>query len=223
MPIKILVKKKVVSSNETQTLPEKPKTAPAPKSAVASKLTPFIDKISIVADVPAKHAADIHKNLMAQIDDTLVFKPGPKWGKFKVGKRIALDQLLNSKKWPVFQYQHENNLATKLRVEFSPEDLGLLFLDKLHEVLTPILPGGWLFFIQHGRVTGIEVSVDVPKIDVNHFHVLPQQVTTAMTWGTDGKFQTLVLGKPQGNQTRIYNRGAKRKAKGQTGEVVRFV
>jgi hypothetical protein len=213
----IKIPKKKVSSNEIQTLPEKPGSAPTKPYSTQPDLRPFIDKISIVADIPAEHGLAIHANLWPLLDEPQIFKEGPKWGKFKVGKRIPLESVLNSKKWPVFQYQYEKPFAIKVRLEFSPVDLGVQGMNELIAVLTTILPDGWGFFLEHGRVTGIEVTVDAAKIDVDHFQVLPQQSTTAQAWGMNGKLQTLVLGKSAGNQTKIYNRGAKRNANGQKG------
>lgn len=77
------------------------------------------------------------------------------------------------------------------------------------------MEGGWEFVVKHGKITKIEVTVDIPKIEIETLLVLPQQRTTAQTWSMAGTLQTLVLGRASSNQTRIYNRGAKRKAKGQ--------
>ncbi len=144
------------------------------------------------------------------------FKEGKKWGQFSVSKRVVLPFIIDSKKWPVLQYRHESGYAKQLRLEFSPVDLGSTGLDDLHVALVTLIPDGWPFVLQNGRITGIEVSVDVPKVDINDFNVMPQQVTTARSWSTGGKLETLVLGKSKGNQTKLYNRAAKRKAKGQT-------
>ncbi len=89
-------------------------------------------------------------------------------------------------------------------------------MHQLHAVLTSIMPDGWLFVLEYGRVSMIEVSVDMPGVEMNSIHVLPKQVTTVRTWSTNGKLETLYLGKNTGNQWRIYNRGLKRKAKGQS-------
>lgn len=77
------------------------------------------------------------------------------------------------------------------------------------------MPDGWLYFVKHGRITMIEVTVDVPNVTVEDFHVLPPQGPSAMTWKVNGKLETLVLGKSKGNQTKVYDRGKKRIAKGQ--------
>nr|WP_321981007.1 hypothetical protein [uncultured Cohaesibacter sp.] len=88
-------------------------------------------------------------------------------------------------------------------------------MEKLHTCIMKLLPNGWETVKFYGKVSMFEVSVDIPKIDIGSFHVLPQQVTSVQTWGKGGKLETLYLGKRTGNQTRIYDRWAKRKNKNQ--------
>lgn len=61
----------------------------------------------------------------------------------------------------------------------------------------------------------IEVTVDVPNVAVKDFHVLPSQGPSTIVWKWNGKPETLVLGKSKGKQTKVYDRGQKRIAKGQ--------
>lgn len=61
----------------------------------------------------------------------------------------------------------------------------------------------------------LEVSVDFPGVEMDQFHLLPQQIATSRAWNNKGHLETLVLGKRRSSQTRIYDRGKKRKAKGQ--------
>lgn len=209
--------KKTSPSNENQTLPEttpaKGVKGPGTGDTGPGALTPFIDRISVVLTVPTiQEAYDIHSGIWAQFNDKELFKEGAKSEEFPVGKRIALESLVKHKKWPLLQYKHADHKAEKLRVEFSPVDLGVIGLDQLHAVLTSIVPNGWAYFASYGRVTMIEVTVDVPNVSIDQFHVVPQQVTTAKTWKTNGKLETLVLGKSKSNQTRVYDRGKKRKS-----------
>jgi len=80
-----------------------------------------------------------------------------------------------------------------------------------------MMPDGWGYVIAHGHVTMLEVSLNLPEVTVNDFHLLPTQSQTVRSWSNVGKLETLVLGKPNGNQTRVYNRTAKRKANKQYG------
>lgn len=109
MPIKITVKKPP-PSNETQTLAEigsgkaaKPPPAVSPEPA---SLIPFIDRISVVLNVPDGDGAyAMHSDIWMYLKDTAVFKPGKKWGPFQVGTRVAIDSLVNPKKWPLLHYR----------------------------------------------------------------------------------------------------------------------
>jgi len=85
----------------------------------------------------------------------------------------------------------------------------------LDQVLRQFLPNGWGFFAELGRVSMVEITVDLPDVETASINPLPMQTKTAKTWGLGGTLQTFVLGKPKGSFFRIYDRGAKRKAKGQ--------
>lgn len=219
MAIKII--KKSASSNETQTLPEnasekaaKPPPAGHPGPGT---ITPFIDKISVVLTVPqGEDAYAIHSSIWAQLDDKAAFKRAKAWGPFQVGVRLPLPSVLKEKKWPLLHYRHGEHQALQFRVEFSPVDLGPQGLGEFHGQLISLVPDGWGYFVEHGRVTMIEVTVDLPNISVGQFHLVPQQGPSSMVWKVNGQLETLVLGKAKGNQTKVYDRGKKRLALGQT-------
>jgi hypothetical protein len=107
----------------------------------------------------------------------------------------------------------EDKLLKSLRLEFAPADIGKAGMDVLHASLVLFLPDGWPYVLEHGTVTKIEVTVDIPKIPTANIHVLPSMVTSARTWTKDGALETVVLGSAKsGSQLRIYDRGKKRKA-----------
>ena len=207
MPIKIIYNKK--PSNKAQTLPEN-----LPK---ASK--PFIDKISVVLDPASERDAyDTHAQLFPMFDDEELFKnagKGAKWGPYKIAKRLKLPNLVDDKKYPLLQYAYSGKKAEQLRLEFVPVDLGWEGMAGLHASLG-MVDGGWGYFIKHGRVTRIDVAVDVPNTRMDGFLFLPQQTLTTMQWKVNGQLQSLVFGKKSGNQTSIYSRNKKRLAKGQS-------
>jgi hypothetical protein len=211
MPIKIVYTK--IPSNKIQTLPESPPKAPKP----------FIDKISVVLDPASEQDAhDIHAELFSVLDDVEVFKDGgkgAKWGPYKIAKRLKLPNLVDERKYPLLQYAYSGKEAIQLRLEFVPVDLGWEGMKWLHASLG-MIDGGWSYFIKHGRITRLDVTVDVPGVRMDEFHFLPQQALTTMQWNVQGHLQSLVFGKKQGNRTVIYSRDKKRLAKGQnwTGE-----
>lgn len=221
----IITYKKTPPSNETQTLPENTpaKTFKGLGAGLSEPgaFIPFIDRISIVARVldDKEEANAIYGNCFVQFKDNEDFKStkGGVWGPYKTARRVVLPSIADAKKWPLLQFafNKEAQLALEFRTEFSPVDLGPQGINEFHAQLMSLLPNGWGYFVANGRVTMIEVTIDLPNVPVDHFHMLPQQVTTAMTWKTNGKLETLVLGKANGNQTKVYDRGKKRKAKGQ--------
>jgi hypothetical protein len=78
-------------------------------------------------------------------------------------------------------------------------------MEDLHEVLSPIFPGGWGYIVKHGRVSSLDIAVDLPGVRMHHFHLLPNQVLTTKTYET-GKLKTITIGKPQGNQLKAYSK-----------------
>jgi hypothetical protein len=221
MGIKITYKKKAPLSNEPQTTlkfasKEKGGTKESSKQPAKGPV-PFIDKISVVMDVPAEDGQKLYGHIFTQFKDTIAFKSGKLVKPYTTARRIVLPSVVHDKKWPLLQcrmsFQDKTTFA--LRIEFSPIDLGIKGMDELHSVLVSLVDGGWSYFVTHGRVTMIEVTVDLPGINMEQFSVLPKQGTVSRAWGSNGKLETTVLGKAAGNQTKIYDRGKKRKAKGQ--------
>jgi hypothetical protein len=168
-------------------------------------------------DVPAEMGHDSFISVMTQTKDAELFKSSQHKAPFNRAWRIAINCLPNAMKWPVLMasFDMSKKQALKFRVEFSPVDLGNNGMEELHAALIMLMHGGWNSFVEHGRVTMIEITVDLPGIGVDEFDVIPKQAVYRQAWGKDGHLETIVLGKAAGNQTKIYNRGKKRSDKGQ--------
>lgn len=203
----------LAASNTKKTLPENPAQQHTPNTAPK----PFIDKISIIAVPEGKFGGkDILKKLNASVSMSSHLAQAKPWKEFKRAYRIAPHKLIAVKtKWPVILFKVVDDAVHKVRIEFSPVDISGSEMKHLDSVLRSFLPNGWGFFAALGKVTMIEVSVDLPLVETDFVHPLPQQTTTVKTWGTGGTLETIYLGKGKGNFTRIYDRGVKRKAKGQ--------
>ena len=208
-------KKKVATHNKNKTTPKTPE-----------KITPFIDRMTVGVNYePNDLSADIHSNIWTQTNDTSVFaavKPG---GSYKRAWRIKLNAAVQIKHFPVMRYRYAEGCAARLSLTFSPHDLGPKGLEELHAVLVSIVPQGWGSIVEDGQVTMLEVSIDLPGIPIGNCHPLMQQTTVVKSWSTGGKLETLLFGKKSGNQTRMYDRGQKRKSKKQAwphGETTRI-
>lgn len=217
MPVQIV--KKGASSNEAETLGENTPIKSPPQAQDHSSPKPFIDKISIVLDISEDDDPyAVYGYVFAALADKTVFRPAQGcWGPYRTARRVALSSVADLKKLPLLQYACDplTKKALGFRTEFSPVDLGPAGLEEYHATLMTLMHDGWLSFLQHGRMTKLEVSVDLPGVQVEAFHALPHQGTTSKAWKTDGKLETMVLGKSGGNQTRVYSRDKKRIAKGQ--------
>jgi hypothetical protein len=214
MAIKLPVKKNAVS-NKTQTPTSNSENDPVKTGPFPA---PFIDKISIVVDIPLSAQAEIHSAFWQSADDHswLVNSPKGKGYGFNYAKRIVIDHIAAQEKWPQIQYRMEGKLAVKLRLEFVPVDLGAIGLADLSSKLICLMDDGWAFITTHGKITRLDVSVDIPNMMMNDFVCLPKQGATSQAWSVNGHRQTYVIGTPKGHQTLIYSRDAKRKAKKQS-------
>jgi hypothetical protein len=168
-------------------------------------------------DVPADMAHASYISIMTQTKDSELFNSAPNKQPFNRAWRVAVNCIPHSKKWPVLMASFDKTAqqTLKFRVEFSPIYLGNNGMNELHAALMMLLDGGWNAFAEHGRVTKIEITVDLPDVTVDQFGVVPKQAMYRQAWGKDGHLETIVLGKAAGNQTKIYNRGKKRTDKGQ--------
>lgn len=177
---------------------------------------PFIDRIAVNAIVPdLAEGRDMWATFwqVKNMPDVLA-DVRPK-GSNKVSCRIKLPGIADTKKWPYFEVNFEQKCVTKLRIEFIPVDLGYDGLVDLHAVLTTLMPNGWLYFIEHGRISRLDVTVDLPGLKLDQLMFLPKQTSTTKEWSQSGKMTGFQIGKKNGNHIQIYDRGAKRKAKGQ--------
>ncbi len=228
------VNTKLALSNKNQTLPDNPSQqeplTPPVDIETPYAPTPFIDKISVVLDPPEHgQALGIHNlikalpNNMPPADASkgsqfLSAGSKAKWGKYKWAKRIILPSVLDVKKCPLLQCAYTAMQITQLRIEFVPVDIGKAGMADLHASLSGLVPGGWAYFVEHGRVTRIDVTVDFPEVLMDDFHFLPVQGATTRQWRVNGKLQTYTHGKPKGNHTAIYDRKEKRIAKQKSWE-----
>jgi hypothetical protein len=204
VPIKITFKNDP-HSNKNKTLPQKPD--PIPSATSPTSPSPFIDRMSVTLSVPKdEEAKGIHSHIWTQLENSDVFWQGKfKKNGYMLARRIKIRGIADTKKWPLLQYSWDKHakVASSFRIEFNPDDLGLDGLNYLNAGLCLIMPDGWGYFVKHGRVTMIEISVDFPGLGMEQFRVLPQQGLYTKAWGKGGILETLVLGKPKGNQTRI--------------------
>jgi hypothetical protein len=200
-----LSKKKVALYNKSKTTPKTP-----------GNVIPFIDRMRVSINFePGKMAEDVHSNIWSQVADTEAFAQVAQKGSYNAAWRIKIASALKTKHYPFMQYRYADKCAARLAIDFAPEDLGDDGLDQMHIALKSIVDGGWVAFVDLGKVNMIEVTVDLQGVPMGSFHVLPQQTTTVESWSNGGKLETLYLGKKQGNFTRIYDRGLKRKSKKQ--------
>ncbi|WP_299878408.1 hypothetical protein [uncultured Sulfitobacter sp.] len=133
----------------------------------------------------------------------------------EIQRNMVIESLENSKHYPHFVYRYANHQAQWMRLTLHPRDMGLQGFEELHSILGMFTDDGWGDFSSEAKVTQIEVSIDLEGISLNSVNILPGQAKTVSVYKSGQKFETVYLGKSKSNQTIIYDRGAKRKQKGQ--------
>lgn len=164
-------------------------------------------------------AYDIHSNIWTQIKDGKVFQSAGQNALKGGWRRAQLIALESSSYRPLLQYRWEGKgptgKASRIRLDFNPRKLGAQGLIELDAVLISLWPQGWAYVIEHGRITRIDIAVDVPGIRMDEVLFLPNQGATEIHWSRDGHLQSFRHGQPKGNQTVVYSVKQKRLSKKQ--------
>ncbi len=219
----IKIPKKGGASNKNKTIPHMDAHQSDPSATTGPKNTspylPFLDKISLILSPSlTDDAFALHGNIWTQLKSDEFFPNAyakSKWGQYKIAKRIMLKSVADAKRYPLLQYSHHHKKWVDLRLEFVPIDLGSKGIEELHASLSLLVEGGWNAFVERGRITRLDVAVDVPGVRMEEFFLLPKQLATTKQWRTNGTLETYTSGKKDGNQTVIYSQKAKRIAKHQ--------
>lgn len=174
---------------------------------------PFIDRLVVNVPIPTEIGAEVYDGYMQSASNVAMFGAGSKVKGFTHGLRIKIDGLVDAKKWPQLNARIDNKKVEALRLDFVPVDLGPQGIAEMSIALTALVDGGWAFFWSLGKITRLDVTVDIPNAKMDDFVFLPSGGLTSQEWAVDGTTQTYVMGKSEGNQTIIYDRQAKRKKK----------
>lgn len=214
MPIKLPLKGKL--SNKTQTLS---KTTDS-DTDIPKVSKPFIDKISvIVKPATTADASDIHDAFWASADDKSLFASASnvKIGGYNTSKRLLLDSAVDFKRMPLLSvaYDKQKSLMKSLRFEFVPVDLGPEGMEEMSIKTMSLMDNGWAYAVTNGTISRLDVAIDVENTNMEAFLFLADMATSTHYWQQNGQLESIYSGKPKGNQTAIYDRGKKRKAKGQ--------
>jgi hypothetical protein len=196
----------------------KKKTAPSNKTQTTDKITdieyayePFIDKISITLAVPEVHLSSVWTAVKELIKVSGLFKK-TKWSKlYKINGLISG---ASTDERVLFQFGTKDDKPPHCRLEFNPHKLGMDGLNDLDNILAEIFPDGWGYIFKNGRVTRLDVAVDLPGVRMDQFLFLAHQGATYQRFGTNGHLETFYIGRSRGNQTRIYSKKKEQIAKG---------
>lgn len=153
----------------------------------------FIDKISIVLDIPAKQQWDVENNLKALLSNGgyQVYRP-----LYKFTARLCLEypnvyaDVSIQPKFPGISY---------MRVELNPT---YGHLGEFSMLMDKILPGGYVQLIANGECTRIDAAVDVVGVNVNSLLITYPKMQKTKGFYNKGKLETYTLGVKKG-QTEI--------------------
>jgi len=191
-----------------------------PKRPILHK--PKIDKLSVVLPIENLQERDhvIHAlNGMIMLGGpTGFYAPGTKKGGYKQSVRIHSYTKAGhpSKEFMLVQANPSNEKKAFMRCEWNPARLGPVgFAQMKHEMETEVLPNWLVKLISLGRVTRLDIAVDLRGTHMDDLIIRNKQ-SRAMTLitGTDGRTETIYFGKPKSNQLSAYDLVKKAKAKG---------
>ena len=178
---------------------------------------PFIDRLAVTIAVPSDaDGHDMYASFWQTRNIPGVFADFKPRGSNKATCRLMLPCMTDAKKWPFYEVDFDGKSITKLRIEFIPVDLGFDGLVELHALLTTLVPNGWLYFIEHGKISRLDVAIDFPGLKLAQLLFLPKQSATTKEWAQNGAMTGFQIGKKNGSHIQIYDRGAKRQAKKQS-------
>lgn len=180
-------------------------------SVAPTPLTPIIDKLSITLTIPPEDLEDIHKAVYTAFLDTEVFQSATKLKGFKSARSIAVR---TSAERVHFAFGSKDGKPPHARLEFNPGKLGLAGMDSLWATLTSMMPDGFEYVVKHGRITRLDVAVDIPKTRMHQFLLLPAQgLASTCVYNAKGKLKTVYIGKKEGSQTVLYSKSAEQASK----------
>lgn len=213
----LTVIKKKASSNKTTTLPKPvPSVSPLKASQAASvpgDYIPFIDKLSLTLTLPSDDLSLIYGNVHVALKAASIFQQAKSSHGFKTNRLIALPHADTAER-VLFQFDKGEGKVPHFRIEFNPLKIGEKGITDLDNAFYDIFSDGWLYVVKHGRISRIDVAVDIPGVRMDDFLVLPTMGITHQRIFRDGHLETLYLGSKKGNQTRIYSKKKEQEANG---------
>lgn len=173
---------------------------------------PLIDKLSVCVNYTDPDLRqDIRVGLYQQANDVSagIISASGKSGGYKIGLRLhfPLPEGTFSRDHALIQADPYNQSAPFIRCEFNPAKAGPSGIDELKLFLLVATPGGYKDFIASGRVTRLDLAVDVPGVDVDRICIRFKRTRAGCVFtGADGGLETLYSGRSRGNQLVVYDR-----------------
>lgn len=112
-----------------------------------------------------------------------------------------------------------------IRMEWNPYKAGPKGMEYLKAMLTSMLPEGYGQVIKNGKVSRLDIALDLPGTHLDDLLIKANQMRTAMhRAGTDGRLETVYLGRPTSNQVVAYdkNKELSKSGKGGVGDMTRI-
>jgi hypothetical protein len=149
------------------------------------------------------HAKEFLKAAYTAINDTSVF-PQAKHSPYKINVHMAISSSAHRVLLQMDPKQPEKYPFA--RFEFNPVKLGDGGLAEFAANCISFFDTGYEYVWDHGRVSRMDVAIDLHDVTVGQMRFLSKGWTTQKTVDTGGQFQTIYIGKSTGQQTKVYNK-----------------
>jgi hypothetical protein len=93
-----------------------------------------------------------------------------------------------------------------VRIETNPSKLGYDGMLWLHQVLSPVMPGGWVYVLEKATVSRVDFAVDLPNCELDDFVCLSARYSRYCTFTNKSEFESLYLGSKKGTQFNLYRK-----------------
>jgi hypothetical protein len=196
-----------------------------PNKYEVAVLKPKVDRISVTFDVEDPHvAATVRKHLieLQKGDNPIItkWKKRKGWGSGSYDRSYGLP--VAPGKSILVQCAPISSPVSLLRVEFNPSNIGPTGVAAFRKSVPLITANQFDYtaFAKHGRVTRIDIAVDLVNIDIEDLLIsTPKPGVTNGYFGITGKAETKYLNvNKSGSKLYVYDKKAALKAVGKVSE-----
>lgn len=184
-----------------------------PSNHIVSVLKPKIDRFSVTYPVNDPATRNLVRSRLQDLSETepetvKKVKPTKHWGSVRYARSYKV--ILTNGQGVLIQCAAENSSLAFLRIEFNPNALGPEGVKSFRAMLPHLTHNavGWNSLGTTGRVTRVDVAVDLVNIGLDDILIRTVQLGKTMNYfGKDGQSETKYMNvSKKGSKSYVYDR-----------------